>query len=262
MKINEINSSTKINPLGQEIKFGFDNNQNEAVLLLHGFGGKSTNWRYAAEKINQNLGYTVYIPRLPGHATNTEDFLNSSAEQWLRKAIDSYLYLKSTFKNIYLAGLSMGGLLAALIASNFKVEKLSLIAPAFFAANKNIVFSPYFKYFIKKLDKDFEIDKENLSKEEINYHNNYSFHYYPKTLAELYKLMKKGRKAVKKINTSTQVILTKNDEQIDTQKIKSFLNKNMGQFLVDQKIYQKSSHVIINDGEKEKCAKDIISFFS
>jgi carboxylesterase len=35
----------------------------------------------------------------------------------------------------------------------------------------------------------------------------------------------------------------------------------MGQFLVDQKIYQKSSHVITNDVEKERCAQDIIDFF-
>ena len=261
MDINKIKSSTKINPLGKEIKLGFDNSkQDQVLLLLHGFSGKSSNWSYAAQKIHQDLNFSVYIPRLPGHATNTEDFLNSNADQWLRKTVDSYLYLKNKYNKIYVAGLSMGGLLATILASNFKVEKLSLIAPAFFAANKNIAFSPYLKYFIKKIDNDFKINKENLTKEEIDYHNNYSFYYYPKTLAELYKLMKKGRKVVKKINTPTQIILSKNDKQIDTQKTKNFLNKKMGQFLADQKVYQKSSHIIINDLEKEKCAADIIDF--
>lgn len=263
MNLNKIDASTKINPLAKEIKLGFESEQQQkAVLLLHGFGGKSSNWQYAAEKINQNLNIPVYIPRLPGHGTNINDFLNSNADQWLRKAVDSYLYLKDDFQEIYLAGLSMGGLLAALIASKFKVKKLSLVAPAFFTKNKKIVFTPLIKHFIKKLDNNFKLDEENLTEAEIDFHKNYSFNYYTKALAELYKLIKKGRQAAANIDTETQLILSTNDQQVETNKIKTFLNKNMGQFLVDQKIYQKSSHVIINELEKERCAQDIIEFFS
>ncbi|PUU95322.1 MAG: carboxylesterase [Halanaerobium sp.] len=263
LKLDKIKKSTTINPLGREIKYGFNNQEEStAVLLLHGFGGKSSNWNYIAKKIYQELDLPVYVPRLPGHATNRSDFLNSSAEQWLRKSVDSYFYLKSDYQNIYLAGLSMGGLLAALVASNFEVKKLSLVAPAFYTINKNIAFAPYLKYFVKKLDNDFQINQADLSAEEIDYHNNYSFNYYPKALAELYKLIKKGRKAVPKIKSPTQLILSSNDKQVATDQIKDFLNKKMGQFLVDQKIYQKSPHVIINDLEKERCAIDIINFFS
>jgi carboxylesterase len=263
MNISEIESSTQINPVGQEIKYGLNNKQADtAVLLIHGFGGKTSNWDYIAQKINKEMELPVYIPRLPGHATNTADFLNSSADQWLRRAVDSYLYLKSDYQNIYLAGLSMGGLLAAIIASNFKVKKLTLVAPAFFAANKNIAFARYLKYFVKKLDNDFQIDKENLSEAEIDYHNNYSFYYYPEALAELYKLMKKGRKAAAEISAPTQLILSAKDQQVDSRKIDKFLNKKIGQFLVDQKTYQKSSHVIINDVERKKCAEDIINFLN
>lgn len=263
MKINKINSQCKINPLGKEIKLGFENSKNDsAILLLHGFGGKSSNWTYTAQKIKEKLDFAVYIPRLPGHATDISDFLNSNADQWLRKSIDSYLYLKSNYNNIYVGGLSMGGLLAALIASNFKVEKLLLVAPAFFTVNKNIAFAPYLKYFIKKIDNNFQVKKENLTAAEINYHNNYSYYYYPKALAELYQLMKEARKSAAEIKTPTQLILTANDKQVASKKISSFLHKKMGDFLIDQKIYQKSSHIIINDIEKEKCAANIIDFLS
>jgi len=263
MKLKKIDSNTQINPLAVEIKLGFDlKNKDTAVLLLHGFGGKSSNWNYTAAEIFENLELPVYVPRLPGHGTNKSDFLNSNAEQWLRKSIDSYLFLKTNYQNIYLAGLSMGGILAAILASNFKIEKLSLIAPAFFTANKNIAFTPYLKYFLKKMDNDFQMDETSLTKAEIDYHSNYSLNHYPKTLAELYKLMKKSRKAAAEINVPTQLILSENDQQVDNHQIKKFLNKKMGQFLVDQKTYQKSSHVIINDVEKERCAEDIINFFS
>lgn len=262
MKLNKIKSDTNINPLGQEIRLGFANkNQNKAVLLLHGFGGRSSNWNYAAQKIYQKMKIPIYVPRLPGHATNTEDFLNSNADQWLRKAVDSYLYLASSYPQIYLAGFSMGGLLAAILAAKFKPEKLSLVAPAFFTVNQNIVFAPYLKYFIKKIDNDFKLEKENLNKLEIDFHQNYSCYYYPQALAELYKLMQQGRKSITKIKTPTQLILSKTDEQVATPKINDFLNKKMGRFLVDQKTYQKSSHVIINDLKKEACTQAIINFF-
>lgn len=263
MNLNKINGSTKINPVGREIKYGLaDSKKNTAVLLIHGFGGKSTNWEYVGSRINQELKLPVYIPRLPGHGTNLNDFLNSSAEQWLRKAVDSYLFLKKDYQNIYLAGLSMGGLLASLIAANFEVEKLSLVAPAFYTSNKTIVFTPFLKYFIKKIDNDFTIDEEELTPAEIDYHNNYSFYYYPEALAELYKLMKKARRAVSKIESPSQLILSNNDEQVASEEIKVFLNKKMGELLKDQKTYQKSSHVIINGVEKERCAEDILNFFA
>lgn len=263
MKLNQIDSSTAINPLGRERKIGFKNNKSkQAVLLLHGYGGKSKNWLYAAEKINENLGIPVYIPRLPGHGTNITDFLNSNAEQWLRKAVDSYLELSSNYEEIYAAGLSMGGLLAALLAAQFKIKKLSLVAPAFFTKNKNIIFTPYIKHIVKKLDKGFDLDSDNSTPAEIDFHNNYSSNYYTSALAELYKLIKKGRKAAAKINTETQLILSEKDDQVASSEIKAFLNKKMGKFLVEEKIYQKSSHIITDDIEKERCAQDIINFFN
>lgn len=262
MNLNQINNSTKINPVGRELQFGFqDPSKDTALLLIHGFGGKTTNWEYIGRKINEELELPVYIPRLPGHGTNLSDFLNSNADQWLRKSVDSYLYLNSSYKNIYAAGLSMGGLLASLIAAQFEVKKLSLIAPAFFTIKKTIAFSPYIKYFVNEIENDFSLgNKEELSQNEIDYHNNYSFNYYPTALAELYKLMKAARSSVNQIKCPTQLILSKKDEQVATAEINDFLNKKMGQFLKDQKTYQKSSHVIINDVEKERCAEDIINF--
>ncbi|SFL13705.1 alpha/beta hydrolase [Halanaerobium salsuginis] len=273
MNYNQFTTTTEINPLGKELRFGLsDNNKlnknqkrnsahQKAVLLLHGFGGKTTNWQFIAKKIYSNLELPVYIPRLPGHGTNLSDFLNSNAEQWLRKVVDSYLYLKSNYTEIYVAGLSMGGLLATLLAAKFKVAKLSLIAPAFFTKNKFIVLTPFLKYFRYQRKSNFELPAEDkLSPEQFNYHQNYSRNYYAQTLAELYKIMRLAKKNVKKVNCPTQLILTQNDQQVNTAQIKKFLHKKIGQFLISEKTYQKSSHVIINDLEKERCADDIINF--
>ncbi|ADQ14737.1 carboxylesterase, putative [Halanaerobium hydrogeniformans] len=263
MQIKKISTETKINPLAEEIKLGFnDKSLDKAVLLLHGFAGRSNNWKYIAEKIYQQKNTAVYVPRLPGHGSSSSDFRASNSEQWLRKSVDSYLYLKSNFEKIYLAGLSMGGLLAALLAANFKIEKLSLIAPAFYSRDKKIALTPIGKYFIEKIDHpSAEENKEDLSEEELDYRNNYNKYYYLEQLAELYALMKKARKEISKPKIPTQLIISKNDRTIANTKTLEFLNKKMGQSLKDIKIYQESSHVITNDVEKEKCASDIIDFF-
>ncbi len=263
MYLNNIEKNTSVNPLAEEIKLGLDNKDHDkAVLLLHGFGGRTSNWQYIGKRIYEEENIPVYIPRLPGHGTNLSDFLNSGADQWLRKSFDSYLYLKRNYKDIYVAGLSMGGILAAIIASEFEVKKLSMAAPAFYTTSKTIVFTPILKYFIQKIDNDFVLEnEEELSEEAIHYHNNYSKDYYPKQLAELYKLMLKARKSAEKIKVPTQLILTENDELVDTAKINKFLNKKMGHYLTDIKIYQETPHVITNSIEKERCADDIIKFF-
>lgn len=268
MDYKKIDTDTSINPIAEELKFNLDDNhknnnhKNKAVLLIHGYRGRTSNWSFTAKEIANKLKLPVYIPRLPGHGTNISDFLNSDAEQWLRKAYDSYLYLKSNYQDIYIAGLSMGGLIAVLLASEFKVEKLSLVAPAFFTVNKTIVLTPILKYFIKKIDNDFTFDdKKEMTKEEIHYHQNYSQDYYTKQLAELYKLMLKARRKAGEIRVPTQLILTENDEMVDTEKINLFLHKKMGKYLNNVKIYQESPHVITNSIEKERCAADIINFF-
>ena len=57
--------------------------------------------------------------------------LNSNWHDWLRKSLESYLNLKSYYEKVYVIGLSMGGVLTALIAEKFEPEKIVLAAPLY-----------------------------------------------------------------------------------------------------------------------------------
>ncbi len=100
-----------------------------AVLGLHGFMGYPGELYYPAERLNK-AGFTVSVPRLPGHGSSGSDFNGSTGRQWLRKALDCYLELSAGYDEVYVMGHSMGGLLALLTASVFPVRKLALMAPA------------------------------------------------------------------------------------------------------------------------------------
>jgi len=88
----------------------------EAVLLLHGFTGHPGELALQAEALAA-AGYAVSVPRLPGHGSGRADFLATDEKDWLRRALDAALELRAAYGTVHLLGHSMGGLLAALVAS-------------------------------------------------------------------------------------------------------------------------------------------------
>lgn len=113
----------------------------EAVLLLHGFTGLSSELGTIAEALAEG-GYAVMGPRYPGHGTCRADFMETRAEDWLRRAIDAYLELKADYGTVHVVGHSMGGLIATAIAAHFPCPRLVLLAPAFKPLNAFLPLAP------------------------------------------------------------------------------------------------------------------------
>ena len=85
------------------------------VLVLHGFTGNPGSLRALAERAAAN-GYTVELPRLPGHGTNLDDMMTTSWSDWSSAALDAYDDLASRCQTVAVVGLSMGGTLTAFVA--------------------------------------------------------------------------------------------------------------------------------------------------
>ncbi|SHE63854.1 carboxylesterase [Marinitoga hydrogenitolerans DSM 16785] len=227
-----------------------------AVLLIHGYTGSPHDMYYLAERLNE-VGYTVHVPRLPGHGTNAKDFLNSNWKDWLRKVVDSYIELKSKYKKVYISGLSMGGVLTLLLASKFNPDKIVLAAPALEASDWRLKLTPVIKLFMKKIKKNkkefYEDGLNNLAREYWDYD-------WPSKGADLYKLQRLARKRLKKINSDTLIIVSKRDRTVPL-KVANVIKSNINTKKVKTIILEKSPHVVVNDIEKEKVADEIIDFF-
>ena len=92
--------------------FFLQGNKNMALLLLHGFTASPSEVRTVAEKIHAASGCTVSGPLLPGHGSHPY-FLNATDySDWYRTVEDELNFLQQHYTNVYVAGLSMGGLLA------------------------------------------------------------------------------------------------------------------------------------------------------
>ncbi len=100
-----------------------------AVLLLHGFGDSPQSLVSLAHALHER-GFIVSVPLLPGHGRTLRDFHASSGSEWLAEARRALEELRARDERVGIAGLSMGGALAALLAADSNcVRALVLLAP-------------------------------------------------------------------------------------------------------------------------------------
>ena len=99
-----------------------------AVLVLHGFTGNPASMRPLAEAI-AGAGYSVELPRLPGHGTSIEDMKTTTWSDWSGAALAAYDDLAARSTAVAVVGLSMGGGLTAHVAQHRDVAACVFINP-------------------------------------------------------------------------------------------------------------------------------------
>ena len=100
---------------------GSGKNARIGCLVQHGFTGTPKEVRWLGEYLNKQ-GYTVCGMRLTGHATRPEDMIRSRYPDWLASVEDGYNLLHSSCEQVFLLGLSMGGILSLTSASMLPVQ--------------------------------------------------------------------------------------------------------------------------------------------
>jgi carboxylesterase len=89
-------------------------------LLIHGFTGTPKEMRWMGEYLAEQ-DYSVLGVRLAGHATKLDDLNHAYWQDWIASVEDGYHLLKGMCKDIFVMGLSMGGVLALYLAAHFPV---------------------------------------------------------------------------------------------------------------------------------------------
>lgn len=101
------------------------------VLLLHGFGDTPQTLGLLAHDLHA-AGFGVRAPLLPGHGRTVESFIASRRSHWLRFADEELSMMQERYATVSVAGLSMGGALAAILAASHRdISALVLLAPYF-----------------------------------------------------------------------------------------------------------------------------------
>lgn len=103
----------------------------KAVLIVHGFAGGVYDQEYLSNYLELNWQFDVFTFTLPGH--DRTSIGNKDYKSWIDKSEEQVKYLLDNgYKNIYVIGHSMGGVIATYLASKYScIKKLVLVAPAF-----------------------------------------------------------------------------------------------------------------------------------
>lgn len=91
------------------------------ILLVHGFTGAPKEMRSMGEYLAAK-GKTVLGIRLPGHATQPADMKHQRWTDWLQAVEDGYHLLHSAGRQVFIMGLSMGGILTLTAAARLPIS--------------------------------------------------------------------------------------------------------------------------------------------
>ena len=100
---------------GAEAQF-HDGGPNGA-LVIHGFTGNPVTMQPVTDAFVA-AGFTVSMPRLPGHGTTIEDMATTGWPEWSAEAERAYQELAAKTEKVVVVGLSMGGTLTAWLAAH------------------------------------------------------------------------------------------------------------------------------------------------
>ncbi|MCF8530735.1 MAG: alpha/beta fold hydrolase [Candidatus Nanopelagicales bacterium] len=95
----------------------FHDGNSTGILLVHGFTGSPASMVPWATAMAEH-GFTVRVPRLPGHGSRWQDMNLTTWEDWYSEAERNYQILKSQCDTVFVFGLSMGGALTLRLAEN------------------------------------------------------------------------------------------------------------------------------------------------
>lgn len=235
--------------------------RSEAVLLLHGFTGRTEDMLYLGSRLSER-GFPVSIPRLPGHGTNHVDFLASTWRDWLRAALDAYIELASEYEAVDVAGLSMGGVIAVILSAEFRPRRIALAAPALRVNNPGLFLAPLAGLFVKRTkrpnlaqpDETADADQKYMTAEYWNWQ-------WIAPAAHLLHLKRIAGRLLGRVTAPALTIVSKGDTTVPVATA-DYLESRIGSAEKRRVVLERSGHVVVNDCEKEYVADQIVEWFS
>jgi carboxylesterase len=238
---------------------GKGKNAHVGCLVTHGFTGAPKEVRWLGEYLNCQ-GYTVCGMRLAGHATRPEDMIRSHWQDWLLSVEDGYNLLRSCTDQVFLLGLSMGGVLSLTAAPQFPVKGVvamstPYVLPATPLPLWAIRFLSHFKpYFPKgKVPGSGWFDKDA-------YNQHVAYPMNPvRSAMELKFLVEEMHAALPKIGVPVLLIHSRDDDYIIKDSMEQIYN-HLGTPDKQMMWVERSGHVITEDLQREMVFKAATDF--
>lgn len=257
----------------------------KAVLLIHGITGTPTEMHYLGRSLNK-AGFTVLCNPLPKHCGSLAELKQVTWQEIVAACEKDLLTLTQEYPSVYVAGISMGALVAMHLAYKFpdKVRGIGALATTLFydgwALHKGKIFMrlvwqiPALRNSINIREGwPYGLKDEKLRSDIERFYKQATARVFDKKallfgspffpLANLYQhqlLVKVVKKELSRIKTPILIIHAREDDMTST-KNAEYIYKNIGAEKKSMVILEDSYHMITIDKEKDKVAQELAGFF-
>lgn len=180
------------------------------VLLLHGFTGSVAHMRPLGERLHQQ-GFTVMGVNLPGHAVSMDAMGKTGWQDWLDAAKEAFCSLRERCRHVSVAGLSMGGCIALLLAEQMQPTAVAAISAPMGVQNPLLPFAKIASAFMPRVM--WRSRGETASLLDARYDYGYPG-FTTRCGADLHRLIQMARRDLHAVQCPVLVVQSRQDETI------------------------------------------------
>lgn len=226
------------------------------VLLLHGFGDTPQTLSLLARRL-VGAGYNVFAPLLPGHGRTMDAFTSSTADEWIAAARAAFGELRSRHTSVAVAGLSMGGALATILAADHSdIPAVALIAP-YLGMPRVLRAAASTHWLWGRVAGNLNARNPRSVRDPIERERNLAYGQVTgRALYQLLKIVRKARKALPAVRSPTLIVQSREDPRISPD-VAEFAIRSIG--AADTKLVwtEGAGHIITVDYGRERVFDEV-----
>jgi len=215
-------------------------------LLIHGFSGSPPEMRLMGEYL-AGKGLTVRGVRLAGHGTTPEDMARTGWRDWVASAEEGLRELESLCEQVFVAGLSMGGLITLHLAAHHPLAGIVAMAAPAYITDWRFRFLPLAQYFIRWVTPDIESDLTDSEAEK----RLSSYRVLPvRCIVSLGQLMRLARRELPQVKAPALIMQGEKDHHVPVDSARVIFEE-LGTAEKEIVWWPNSGHCITVDSERE-----------